>query len=67
MEGHSILFKLLLIVTVVFKFTMSLEEVGEMEMDSFEKDKVLTCLQVVSKRHQIDAVCFSLSRISLTS
>ncbi len=67
MERLSIIFKLFLILTVLFKFTMSLEEVGEIEMDSFEKDKVLTCLQVVSKRHQIDAVCFSLSRIYSTN
>ncbi len=57
MEGFSKFSKTLILLFVLVRSSLSLEEVGEMEMDSLEKDKILTCLQVVTKRFQIDSVC----------
>jgi hypothetical protein len=56
MEGLSKLSKTLLLLCILVQSSLSLEEVGEMEMDSLEKDKILTCLQVVTKRFQVDSV-----------
>ena len=56
MEGLSKLSKTLLLLYIMVQSSLSLEEVGEMEMDSLEKDKILTCLQVVTKRFQVDSV-----------
>lgn len=59
MEGLSKISKTIILVIVLLKGSLCLEDVKEMEMDSLEKDKVLTCLQVVSKRHQLDSVSSS--------
>ena len=56
MEGLFKVSKSIILLIILLKSSICLEDVKEMEMDAFEKDKVLTCLQVVSRRHQTDLV-----------
>jgi hypothetical protein len=44
----------LLLITLVLKISCNLEEIPEFKIDADEKDKVLSCLQIISKRIQLD-------------
>ena len=50
-------FNLLLIIVLTFIIKVStLEEVEGITLDNFEKDKLLSCNQLISKRFELDAV-----------
>ena len=46
---------LLIVLTFIIKVS-TLEEVEDIKLDNYEKDKLLSCMQLVTKRFELDAV-----------